>query len=267
MLNFNLFGGGFQHAKSTTLDKESVNIKWYYNSNDNDATFYVDYGIAHGLKDKISKKKYGLILESKLIIPKMQEFCIQNLSLLKQEYEHIFTHNKKLIEADNELFKFCPANGTWIDEPKIYDKSKIVSMVCSQKTITPMQKFRKLFAEENRHNLDLFGRGFNNVQKKEEALCDYMFSVCIENARYEGYFTEKILDCFATGAIPIYFGAPDIGKYFNMDGIILLENNFAFEKLTKELYLSKLSAISENLEKVKEYYTVEDWLYENYFKK
>ena len=33
-----------------------------------------------------------------------------------------------------------------------------------------------------------------------------MFSVCIENDVYDTYFTEKILDCFATGTIPIYKG-------------------------------------------------------------
>jgi len=266
MKNFNLFGGGFQHEKSTTLDKEAHNIKWHYNSHECDTTFYVDNSIINNLKDGVTKnKKYGLILESKFIIKGLDRACLKNLQVLKKNYINIFTHNKKLIEADSDFFKFCPANGTWIDEPKIYNKSKNVSMVCSQKAFTPLQQFRKVFAQQNKDKLDLFGRGFNEVQKKEEALCDYMFSVCIENAMYEGYFTEKILDCFATGTIPIYVGAPDIGEYFNTDGIIMLDNDFKFENLTKEFYLSKLSAISENLEKVKEYYTVEDWIYKRYF--
>ena len=33
-------------------------------------------------------------------------------------------------------------------------------------------------------------------ENKEVGLCDYMFSVVIENGIYETYFTEKILDCF-----------------------------------------------------------------------
>ena len=40
------------------------------------------------------------------------------------------------------------------------------------------------------------------------------------------YFTEKLLDCFATGTIPVYLGAPDIGKVFNIDGIITLSDEF-----------------------------------------
>ena len=53
-----------------------------------------------------------------------------------------------------------------------------------------------------------------------------MFSIAIENASYETYFTEKLLDCFATGTIPVYYGAPDIGDYFNKDGIIDLSEEF-----------------------------------------
>ena len=56
--------------------------------------------------------------------------------------------------------------------------------------------------------VDLYGRGFNEIVDKEEGLCDYRFSVAIENGQYKTYFTEKILDCFATGTIPVYLGAP-----------------------------------------------------------
>ena len=66
---------------------------------------------------------------------------------------------------------------------------------------------------------------------KEDGLCDYMFSVAIENGEYETYFTEKILDCFATGTIPVYLRAPDIENHFNMDGIITLSDNLMFLRI------------------------------------
>ena len=48
-------------------------------------------------------------------------------------------------------------------------------------------------------HVDFYGRGFETeIVRKEEGLCDYMFSIAIENASYETYF-EKLLDCFATG--------------------------------------------------------------------
>lgn len=261
---FNLFGGGFQHAKTTTLNKSAKNIEWEFNSYNNETTFYVDQSIINGIKDYKSKIKYGLLLESNQIVSGLEEFCISNLELLKKEYKNIFTHSKRLIEVESSFFKYAPANGTWISEPKIYNKTKLISMICSSKQMTELQRFRVNFANYNKRNLDLYGRGFNPLKEKEDGLCDYMFSVCIENAAYESYFTEKVLDCFACGTIPIYLGTPDIGTYFNSDGIIALDENFKFENLTKELYDSKISAVLENLEKVKEYFTVEDFIYKHY---
>ena len=91
-----------------------------------------------------------------------------------------------------------------------------------------------------------------------------MFSVAVENDCYETYFTEKILDCFACGTIPVYLGSPDIAEYFNKDGIILLDVNFNIESLNDELYSSKKDAIQENFVKSLEYNVLEDWIYKKY---
>ena len=80
-----------------------------------------------------------------------------------------------------------------------------------------------------------------------------MFSVAIENASYESYFTEKIQDCFATATIPIYYGSPDIGKFFNPKGIITLTDDLDFSTLTADLYYDRIDAVKENLEIVKDF--------------
>jgi hypothetical protein len=94
-----------------------------------------------------------------------------------------------------------------------------------------------------------------------------MFSVAIENASYESYFTEKIQDCFATGTIPIYYGSPDIGKFFNPKGIIILTDDFDLSQLTEELYYDKLDAVKENLEIVENFLINEDYIYKTYLEK
>ena len=90
-----------------------------------------------------------------------------------------------------------------------------------------------------------------------------MFSVAIENGQYETYFTEKLLDCFATGTIPVYLGAPDIGNHFNKDGIIDLSEEF---DISDEIYYNKMDAIKENLEKAKSMEVLEDFIWNNYLK-
>ena len=41
----------------------------------------------------------------------------------------------------------------------------------------------------------------------------------------------KILDSFACGTIQIYHGSPDLGHYFNMDGVIVLTEDFDISQL------------------------------------
>ena len=93
-----------------------------------------------------------------------------------------------------------------------------------------------------------------------------MFSIAIENDSYETYFTEKLLDCFATGTVPLYIGAPDIGDHFDSNGIINLTNVFDFSTLTRDLYESKKESIKNNLEKTKDLDILDDWIYKTFLK-
>lgn len=83
-----------------------------------------------------------------------------------------------------------------------------------------------------------------------------MFHVAIENSKYENLFTDKILDCFATKTLPIYWGAPNIDEFYNKNGIIFFNNENdlvdIINNLTEEDYFSRLDAINENFKLVKE---------------
>jgi hypothetical protein len=47
---------------------------------------------------------------------------------------------------------------------------------------------------------------------KAETLGGYTFALCFENMILKGWITEKIFDCFFSGAVPIYWGAPEIAE-------------------------------------------------------
>jgi len=116
----------------------------------------------------------------------------------------------------------------------------------------------------NRDKIDVFGRGIQEILNKEIGLKDYRFSFCVENDTYDTYFTEKILDCFATGTVPIYMGTKKVVEYFNPDGIIFFDGSFDLSILSEELYLSKMEAIKDNFERVKDYSVLDDWIYKNH---
>lgn len=262
MKKIGLIGGDFQHAYSTTWWKKPKYFEWD-KGNKCDLTFYIDTMILPGCEDKTTKKKYAWLVESRMIIPKVIEDVKNNWQRISEQYEYLFTHHKEIYDlADN--FIYLPPHGYWIEEPLVYPKSKLVSMVSSSKNMGVGHGYRLEWVKKLRDKLDLYGRGFKNVEKKEEALRDYMFSVTIENDSYKTYWSEKILDCFAYGTIPIYYGSPDIGDYFNMDGIIILTDDFNVDQLTPELYYSKMEAVKDNYNRVLNYDVIEDIIYKEW---
>jgi len=74
--------------------------------------------------------------------------------------------------------------------------------------------------------------------------------------------TKKFEEIGWDGTIPVYLGSPDIGNFFNKDGIIILSDEF---DVSEEIYYSKMSVIQDNLERVKKIEVLEDFIWENYF--
>jgi hypothetical protein len=118
------------------------------------------------------------------------------------------------------------------------------------------------------NKLDVYGRGYNPIDYKLDALKDYAFSLTIENTQEDYYFTEKLIDCFMTGTVPIYWGCSSIGKFFNTDGMITFDNVNdlvdIIEGLSFEKYNYMKDAIKDNFEKAKEFLIAEDYIYKNY---
>ena len=74
------------------------------------------------------------------------------------------------------------------------------------------------------------------AQSKLETLSRYTFSLCFENVILNGWVTEKIFDCMATGTIPIYWGAPDVEKYVPADCFIDMRRFDNYEHLHSYLH-------------------------------
>jgi hypothetical protein len=262
-MKIGLIGGGFHHAFSSTLSKKPTYFEWS-KGNIEDVTFFIDDSISQGLNTSC-KRKFAWLVESRDIIPNAIEYVKNNYEAISKSYELLFTHSKEIYDlADN--FVYLPSHGYWIEFPKIYNKTKLVSMISSSKNWTNGHRYRLQKIEEFRNKVDLYGRGFNEIDKKEQGLCDYMFSIVVENDSYKTYWSEKILDCFATGTIPIYYGSPDISNYFNMDGIIILDENFNIEMLNESEYLKRLDAIKDNFNRCLEYDIIEDIIFEKWIK-
>jgi hypothetical protein len=264
MKKINMLSRNFAHDKGSTANKPPVHIEWAFNSHDNPISVYLDNDLHKGIQEKDNGRlKFLWLIESMKFDGGATSTILSNPEPVIVTYEQIWTHNQELL-ALHPKFKWAPAYGSYITDFGIHTKSKLVSMIVSDKRWTKQHEIRHDFSRVNADKMDVFGRGTKEIVKKEEGLKDYMFSFAAENDTYDTYFTEKILDCFATGTIPIYMGTTKIVEYFNPDGIMFFDGTFDFSILTPELYYSKMDAIKDNFERVQKYSILDDWLFENY---
>lgn len=78
------------------------------------------------------------------------------------------------------------------------------------------------------------------VDNKFEAISNCKFNLCVENLRYKGYITEKIIHSFVVGSIPVYLGAPDVEKYIPRNCFIDIRDFKTNEELFE--YMHNISA-------------------------
>lgn len=83
------------------------------------------------------------------------------------------------------------------------------------------------------------------VPDKYEFQKNYKFSLAMENSKISGYTTEKIIDAWAAGTIPIYWGNPDIVKEFNPASFINITDND--EWLDKVIELDQSEELYEKM--------------------
>lgn len=91
----------------------------------------------------------------------------------------------------------------------------------------------------SRRRIDSGGRHNNNigapVEDKFRFLLEHKFDIAFENASHPGYTTEKIVESFAAGAIPVYSGDPDIGLTFNKAAFIDIDDFPTLEEAADEV--------------------------------
>lgn len=217
------------------------------------------------------KVKILLIVECPSINPDIYKKISQPKYYSK--FDYILTHSQELCKLNKDKFVWYSFGGCWIHEADrtIHTKSKNISIIASSKRHTVGHKLRHEAIDKYRVNIDgIFGNGYQSIENKLQGLGDYRYSIVIENDNNEGWFTEKLNDCFVTGTIPIYWGTKDIGEYFNKEGMICFDNidelGMALDLATEEFYNSKLEVVKENFERVRQYTLPENYIWNNFLK-
>lgn len=235
--------------------RHSNEIQWTRNGivSENDYVIYTDNHIPYSRKNK--SRDIAWLIEPRELIPGLYNYIESNFS----SFFKVFTHDKDLLKLNNS--HFIPFGGCWIQNKdlRLNTKRKNVSIVVSNKKFLSGHKLRHQIVQKYGSRIDVFGRGYKPINDKIESLADYRFQIVVENSRKDFWFTEKIIDCFLTGTIPVYCGCPSIGKFFNCNGILEFSNLEDLEpildNLSEDLYVN--SAYRENFQEAFKYILAE----------
>ena len=93
----------------------------------------------------------------------------------------------------------------------------------------------KFFDKLSQYKVVDSGGSFRNnvggpVGDKLEFLSHYKFSICFENSKTQGYISEKLVDAFEAGTIPIYFGDDTILELLNNKSYIHVKSEDEFDE-------------------------------------
>jgi hypothetical protein len=185
--------------------------------------------------------------------------------------------NQFLLTWDEEILTKCgnsvlyPFGTSWILDFIFNEKEYKITTLIGGKSSLSGHKFRHKLPEvlkDSNIPVDIFNSinlpysGLDGVKKikdssKKNELFYSQYHITIENVRHNNYFSEKLIDCFQTKTIPIYYGAPNIGDFFDIRGMFIIENHediiSTINSITPETYKLKQDFIEFNYEKSMEY--------------
>lgn len=144
---------------------------------------------------------------------------LYNIFQYKPEYEKL-KNRPVLTEADLKAKKgFCSfvVSNCFADDVRavFYDK------LSQYKTVASGGRFR--------NNIG------GAVADKKKFQSEYKFAIAFENTSYDGYCTEKLMEAFAAGTVPIYWGDPGVVKDFNPESFINAHDFNSFDEVVQRV--------------------------------
>ncbi|HEY9038818.1 MAG TPA: glycosyltransferase family 10 [Roseovarius sp.] len=208
----------------------------------------------------------GFGTRARVSIAVMEPAVIHGRHLAALRHSHrrfyrVLSHSAALLAAIPNGY-FFPFGSTWVANWRDLDcsKTRMTSLIASSKRSQEGHVLRHeivRWAAEEGLDLDVMGRGYKPFGAKAEGLAPYRYSVVIENVREPNYFTEKLVDAILCQTVPIYWGCPNIGDFFDTSAMIICENEAdlraAILAASEQGYAERLPALTEMRQVAAEY--------------
>ena len=195
--------------------------------------------------------------------PSIMGTIVEEIDAKWHLFDLILAWNEDLLPLKNVqkfIFGCC-----WIEWDTFKpNKQKVVSFNTSDKGWAPGHQLRQQIWDGLADATDL--NGFEIIKHRSPPRTpnkNYLFETAkyhlvVENEQRNNWISEKTIDCFASKTIPILWGAPNIGEYFNTDGMIIFntieELKDILDNLDEKFYDDRVDILEENYERSKEYW-------------
>ena len=177
-------------------------------------------------------------------------------------FDKVLTWNDKLVNKSNYIkhnftVDWSDRYSTWITEDDFNSRKLLCLMQTAKNSDQPHSLYPKRieaiqwFQQNAMFDFDLWGRGWpiqsfpvckGVTSNKLHTYGKYRFAITYENCdNAPGYISEKILDAFMAGIVPIYFGAPNVTEHIPEECFIDMRNFSNYEDLYK--YLKSVSYV------------------------
>ena len=124
--------------------------------------------------------------------------------------------------------------------PRVLDVNLKTDFMCAFINNPEPTRIRAIREFTKLHKVDVFGSySGNKVRSKLDVATKYKFILCFENDLYPGYITEKPLEAYMAGAVPIYWGDFGNDQSINRKALINFKDFSSLEELVT--YVSNLS--------------------------
>lgn len=270
-LKVNLFDREFIHTEkllgyitcSDTLKPEK--IEWVNGQMDFDGiTVFTERYMRDSIVDRVkSRKKVLWLIEPRAV----RDRSYLDVINYENKFDHILTYDTDLLKRSDKYVKYVVGQSRITKEEKsIYDKTKMVSMIASNKTLTVGHRFRHEISDKlsSKYGIDMWGSGYKGFNHKMDPLKDYRFSISVMNSKVDNFFTEILVDNFLLGTIPIFWGCPNIDEYFDINGVLIFDDVNELEdilkNLSEDLYIEKMESIKNNFELAQKYVSTDDYI-------
>tara|TARA_R110002020_G_scaffold315996_1_gene531052 strand:+ start:1620 stop:2426 length:807 start_codon:yes stop_codon:yes gene_type:complete len=192
-------------------------------------------------------------------------YTIDDLIEVADQFDLILCADERLSQLPNA--KIFPFGSCWISKDyKNFTKRFELSHIVGWKTQLAGHKLRHqirqlILPKVNNIPQKIYFRpdpeGKFESNGKDKCFDTSQFALIIENTQHRNYFTEKIIDCFATKTIPLYWGCPNIDDFFDSTGIIRITNlEDCYKKilaLSPDIYDNKIDVIEDNCRRAQQY--------------